>query len=326
MYQTLPISQAGGTGDRKGIIGGSQVGAVLGLEGYVTQYDVYLAFTGQARPITAQTEETFAFGHILEESIAQMFTFKTGMETVEVPYVYVVPEEHHLLIHVDREIVSTDGRRRALECKTVSSYAAGGWVDYDNLNLPYITTDRIPPQYLAQVYWYYALGWYDEVYISRMTNNKLWTYLVPRPERQVLDAMVQTVKAFYDRLVAGWVPPMRSSDRRANPVREDGGKTSVTADAAVERACMELKDVSAQIRTLEEREKKLKDDITGFIGSATWLVDDGGRRLASWSTQSRTSIDSARLRQEMPDVWKKYAKTGESRILRLCDRKGRQSP
>ena len=60
-YKRIPISEAGTTSDRKGIIGGSQVGAVLGLDGYVTQYDVYLDFNGHERPVSPMTPELGMF-------------------------------------------------------------------------------------------------------------------------------------------------------------------------------------------------------------------------------------------------------------------------
>lgn len=315
--QTIPISQAGTTSDRKGIIGGSQIGAVLGLEGYVTPYDVYLAFNGIPKPISKQTEETFGFGHILEEAIAQMFTFKTGMKTVEVPYVYVVPENHNLLIHVDREIISDDGKRRALECKTVSSYAAKKWIEYDNLNEPYIISDLIPEQYLAQVYWYYALGEYDEVYISRITNNKLFTYLVPKPSDSVLKDIIAEVQAFYDRLVSGWVPPMSFSDQKNVKVKEAPDKPSIIADKDALSAVEELRSLKSSIKDLEERSKQLQTQISDYIGENTYLVFSDGRRLVSYATQSRTTIDTTRLKKEKPDIYRAFSKISENRVFRL---------
>ena len=321
MFQTIPISQAGTTSDRKGIIGGSQVGAVLGLDGYVSQYEVYLAFNGFRQDVTPQTEETFAFGHILEESIAKMFEYKTGFRTVEVPYVYVVPENHNLLIHVDREIVTTDGKRRALECKTVSSYAANKWVDYDNLNDPYIITDLIPDQYLAQVYWYYALGDYDEVYIARITNNKLYTYLVPRPDDETLHDIIEQVKDFYDKLVSGWIPPITAKGRRAQSAKESPDGKSVVADDSTLRLCEELRTIKSDIKDLEEREKEIQGELAGYINDCTWLTMPDGRRLMSYATQTRTTVDSTKLKQEHPDIFNQYSKTSEYRILKFAKSK-----
>lgn len=316
-YKRVPISEAGTTSDRKGIIGGSQVGAVLGLDGYVTQYDVYLAFNGHERPVSPMTEETFGFGHILEDSIAKMFSFKTGMETEEVPYVYVAPQNEKLLIHVDREIISTDGKRRALECKTVSSFAAKKWADYDNLSEPYIISELIPAQYLAQVYWYYALGDYDEVYISRLTNNKLWTYLIPKPDRQVLDDVIEEVDEFYKKLMTGWVPPMTFRDRKGVKVAEGADKNSITADDKMIKLYEEMLEIKAQEKELDERKGELQDDLTAFIGENSYLILPDGRKIASYLTQNRTSIDSTRLKKDHPDIWQEYGRPSSCRIFKL---------
>ena len=321
MFTRIPISKAGTTSDRKGIIGGSQVGAVLGLDGYVTPYDVYLAFNGLTQTVSPQTQETFEFGHILEDAIAKMFEYKTGMKTIEVPYVYVVPENHNLLIHVDREIVTNDGRRLALECKTVSSYAAKKWEDYDNLNEPYIITDLIPDQYLAQVYWYYALADYDEVYISRITNNKLFTYLVPKPDRKTLDDMIQEVQAFYDKLVAGWVPPLSLAQRAAHPVKEADGKKSVVADKSTVKLFEEFRQIKTEIKELEYREKEIQTQLVGYINDNTYLTLADGRRILSYTTQTRTSLDSTKLKSERPEIFNEYSHTSEYRTLRFCNSK-----
>ena len=51
------------------------------------------------------------------------------------------------------------------------------------------------------------------------------------------------------------------------------------------------------------------------MGDASKAVADGYK--VSWKTQSRTTLDSKRLKAEKPDIYEAYAKTSESRVFRV---------
>ena len=57
--------------DHKGVIGGSSLGATLGLSKYQSKHDVWLSWKGVEREVTKEQQEIFDMGHALEDFIAK---------------------------------------------------------------------------------------------------------------------------------------------------------------------------------------------------------------------------------------------------------------
>ena len=310
------------TSARVGVLGSSQIGAIVGLDGYTSRFDVYKAFNGIAKEISKTTEDTFAYGHILEESVAQMFTYKTGIEVTEVPYMYVDKENEHLVCHVDREAKDlVNGKRVALECKTVNVYASRDWEDYEQDQIPFIVSDNIPPQYYAQVMWYYILGDYDEVYISRLTNNKLYTYLVPR-NREIEEQILSKVKSFYTFLKDGGIPEAISSKEASEKYKKETNVDSkISATEDVYNAYLELKSVTEKRDQLNKRIEELETVVKNYMedkATLTYPIDGKEQRIVSWISISRTVLNSKLVKAKYPDIYEKCSKPASSRPFRLC--------
>ena len=81
--------------DRKGIIGGSQIGAIAGYPGYVTEYRVWRDYMGYKDKVDPEQQWTYDKGHILEESTAKMFEKRTGIK-LALSDAYVDPDHPFL--------------------------------------------------------------------------------------------------------------------------------------------------------------------------------------------------------------------------------------
>ena len=144
---------------RKEGLGGSDLGAILGLSKYRTPVDVFLDKTGR----TAGQEETLQmrFGSYAEEFVAQEYTRKTGLAVQRFTTML-----HHatapILGNVDR-LVIPEGQKRAahqreirtnkgMEAKTASAFAAFNDAEWGPEG-----TDQVPASYLVQCATYMAL-------------------------------------------------------------------------------------------------------------------------------------------------------------------------
>lgn len=313
-------SGVGDTGARVGIIGSSQIGAVMGIGGYGTYYKVYKAFNGIKEDLDRQTKDTFEYGHILEDAVAKMFTYKTGIKVMEVPYAYVCEDNPKLVCHVDREAVGlVDGKRIALECKTVGKFVAEEWEDYDATNIPFIVSTHVPPQYYAQVMWYYALGDFDEVYIARITDNKCYIYLIPR-NKDMEAAILRKVKEAYAFLKNGGIPKA-SNSKEANVRWIDTVRDSVIkADDEMYIKYVQLKKMKDQISSLQKDCDPLETDIKNFMQDKeilTYEIEGKERKIATWKKGTKNTVDLEELMALVPNEYAKCMKETETRTLRL---------
>ena len=106
---------------RRHSIGGSEAGALLGLNPYASSLTLYLDKKGLSKP--KETNEAMRIGTDLEEYVAKRFEEKTGKKVRKDNFMYMHDEYDFITANVDREIV---GENSGLECKTMSAFN-----DYD---------------------------------------------------------------------------------------------------------------------------------------------------------------------------------------------------
>ena len=126
---------------RKTGIGGSDAGAICGLNPYVSPMSVY--FDKTSEEIQDFDNEAMRQGRDLEEYVARRFTEETGFKVRRANAIYQNTAYPFMLANVDRLLV---GERIGLECKTTSAYNADKWAD-----------GLIPPHYEIQCHHYMAV-------------------------------------------------------------------------------------------------------------------------------------------------------------------------
>ena len=101
----MPKTTKRNVDDRKGIIGGSSLGAMLGLSKYQSKHDVWLSWKGEERKVTEKQQEIFDMGHALEDFIAKQAEKKYGIKVKKTSLTYVHPQLDWLICHPDRLVV-----------------------------------------------------------------------------------------------------------------------------------------------------------------------------------------------------------------------------
>ena len=107
---------------RKTGIGGSDAGAICGLNPYVSPMGVYLDKI--STETTDLDNEAMRQGRDLEEYVARRFIEATGLKVRRSNMMYRNSRYPFMLADVDRFIVGEDA---GLECKTASAYNADKW-------------------------------------------------------------------------------------------------------------------------------------------------------------------------------------------------------
>ena len=74
---------------------------------------------------------------------------------------------------------------------------------------------------------------------------------------------------------------------------------------------LELKDIEGQISELKKKAEAIKDAMKTEMGNEEH-VEVGGFKV-NYTIVISTTLDSSKLKNELPDLWKKYSKEGITR-------------
>lgn len=74
---------------------------------------------------------------------------------------------------------------------------------------------------------------------------------------------------------------------------------------------LELKDIEAQITELKKKADAIKDKMKAELGNTEHLEVEGFK--VNYTIVISTTLDSTKLKKELPDLWKKYSKEGITR-------------
>ena len=302
-------------------IGGSDIGAILGLSPWRTPYDVFLEKTSP--DITPKESDSMYWGTVLEDVVASEYQIRTGRRVQRVRQTMRHPEYDFAIANIDRAVIvpeiagnvrwkngklTTD---RILECKTANGFAASEWGEPG--------TDFVPDSYLCQCQWYLGITDTQVADLAVLIGgNDYRTFTIERDPELFAD-MIEAAGTFWKNCRKGIAPdPATVQDAARKWPRHIAGK-SVIVDIHIANACEQLEILNARIKSLNEEADDLKRQIMTAFGDAEEITCQGNR-LATWKTQTSHRLDSKRLKEDHPELVAEYTKTTESRVLRLTKR------
>lgn len=283
---------------RKQGIGGSDAGAVCGLNPYRTAIQVYYDKTSDL--IEDVDNEAMRQGRELEEYVARRFCEASGKKVRRANAMFYDEKNSFMLADVDRMIV---GENAGLECKTASPYSEEKWRD-----------DKIPLSYQLQCYHYMSVCNADAWYIAVLIYGRDFKYYKIERDDEVIENLICIEKEFWNEYVLKQVIP--------DP---DGSKT---ADAAIAERFKESKSITIPLTGFDERlerrqellsllekieteKRQIDQELKLYLGHAEIAENESYR--VSWKNISRSSIDEKRLKAEQPEIYEKYRRETTSR-------------
>ena len=279
-------------------IGGSDASTIAGINRWKSPYQLWLEKTGQVEPEDISYNEYVYWGTVLEQLVADRFCELTGKKVRKCGMMQSLTHEF-MLANVDRLVV---GENAGLECKTANGFKAKEWEG-----------DNIPDSYYLQCQHYMAVTGCEKWYIACLIggNHFVWKE-IPRNEEDIT-ALIEAEGAFWeDNVKVGLMPDVDGSKSCSQALAErfTGGVTdSITLPK-------EADELLAEIDELNEAADRIKDQIESKKNGIKLMLGDheiayAGERKVTWKTQAgRTTIDSKKLKAEMPDVYEKYSKQG----------------
>lgn len=287
-------------------IGGSDASVIVGLNPWKSLFTLWMEKTGQAEPEELGDNERVYWGNVLEETVAKEFTKRTGKK-VQRRGVLQHDDIPYLLASVDRLVV---GENAGLECKTAGASKAKEWED-----------DKIPDAYYVQCQHYMAVTGAERWYIAALIGgNKFVWKEIPRNEDDI-SALMEAEKEFWRKVEAREMPDVDGSESctKALSAKFPGGGAAIALPPEAEEAIRYLDELKKIQKDMEGQIAFHENTLRVILGNAEAGTTADGRRV-TWKPQAgRVTIDGKRLKTELPEIYKRYAKQGKGyRVLRIA--------
>lgn len=284
---------------RKKGITGTDAGAICGLNPYSSAFQIY------QDKITDEIEEfdneSMRQGRDLEEYVARRFSEETGLKVRRANAIFQNEENPFMLADFDRLIV---GQKAGLECKTVSPYSSDKWND-----------GNIPLHYQMQVQYYLAVSGFDCWYIAAVIFGR--EFLIRKIERdeELINYLIDIERGFwYNNVLAGIMPEPDGSDNCSEMIAKMyfKGQENKTIKLSGYKEILDRRaDLDKLIKKMEKEKKEIDQKIKMEMQDATVALEAGYK--ISWSNFEQNKLDTKKLKEEKPDIYKEYCKSSTNR-------------
>src|SRR5699024_10730360 len=286
-------------------IGGSDAGAIAGLNKWKSPVQVYLEKVGEAPKEDVKNEAVY-WGNVMEDIVAKEFQKRTGMKVRRRNAILQHPEHPFMLANVDRLIV---GKREGLECKTASEFLKDKWTD-----------DEVPPSYLLQCQHYMAVTGYEAWWIAVLIGGNKFVYKKIERDDELINYLIQIEKDFWNNHVEKKIPPAfdgsdASKDLLNSMYPEAMKDTSIELSDDALTFIEALDQVKAEIKELETQKKEYENKLKALIGENEKAY--AGERVITWKTIHSNRFDLKKFEKEHPDLFNKYTKQSSYRRLQV---------
>lgn len=289
-------------------IGGSDVGAILGVNKYKTPFEVYLEKTEPITEVGEQSESAY-WGDQFEEVVAKEFEKRTGKKVRRDRKHYKHKEYSFMVANIDRKVV---GENAILECKTANQYLANEWQD-----------DEVPASYLLQVQHYLFVTGAEVGYIAVLIGGQKFVWKEVQRDEELIEVIIEAEKEFW-KMVQDKTPPALDGSSAAEKYLKERYKEA-EEDKSIELG-FEYKDkiktyldMKVQLKNFETQVKELENQIKFEIGNAEYAHAPG--YSLSWKNVSSAKVDLKKLKSEYPEIYDKVIKESKSRRFSIKEDK-----
>lgn len=277
---------------------GTDIASIAGVNKYAGGTHVWLDKKGQLEPI--EQNEAMHWGTIIEPIIAKEFSNRTGLKIQNVNVILQHKEYEFALGNIDRLVTDENGEKGILEIKTASEYIKSDWDD-----------DKVPPKYMLQLQWYMFVTGVNYGYFAALIGGNKYIQKYVKRDDELIEMLLEICKKFWNENILKNIPPIVDGNDSTKELLTNMYPESVENEILLPyeagELIVELEEYKVKAKELDfeitERENKLKQ----FLGeNERGLIDD---KKIIWKTYIRSSVDSKKLKAEMPDIYEKYIKS-----------------
>jgi putative phage-type endonuclease len=288
------------TQDRTKYIGGSDIGAILGMSKFRTPLEVWMEKTG--KEVRQLDSLPLRFGSYAEEFVASEYARATGFELLHDESIYIHPTHPMMSAHVDRFVLGDDLNKpatRLLECKTANPFARGEWGEPG--------TDQVPMSYLCQCIWYMAITGIKQCDLAVLFGNSDFRIYEIARDHELEALVIEKALHFWnEHVLKDIAPPAQTEgDYQALFKKSDPSKT-IEADPKTIELIRQLQSLSKQSGDVDEQITQIKQHIMSEMQESE-VLSYQGNVIATWKAPKPSfRLDSKRLEAEEKKVFERF--------------------
>ena len=288
---------------RKSGIGGSDAGAICGLNPYASPMSVYRDKTSE--DVSDTDNEAMRQGRDLEDYVARRFMEATGLKVRRSNMMYRSDDHPCMIADVDRLVVGEDA---GLECKTASAYNADKWKD-----------GEVPMHYLIQCCHYMAVTGKPAWYIAVVILGQEFKFTKITRDDALIANLIAIEEAFWNNHIIPRIilPPDGSKacdevlEQYFHRARKDSAIPLIGFDEKLNRRS----ELLGQIKELEQEQQQIEQEVKLFMQDNEIAASKNYR--VTWSNVNTTRLDTKRIKDEEPEIYQNFVKVTSSRRLTI---------
>lgn len=291
---------------RKGYIGGSDAGAIIGLNPYNSAFSVWAEKTGQTPEFEGNISTRV--GTYLEDLVAKLFMEETGKQVQRMNFTLVNADYPWACANIDREVIGEDA---VLEIKTTTSFGA----------IKKFRSGEYPEQWYGQMVHYLAVTGAKKAYLAALENNReLRVFELDRDEEEI-KALMDAEREFWNT----YVLPKKTPPVDGHSATSEAIKKIFSEEAGDSIDLSGFLDVFQQRKAVNEQIKNLKAELDGLdnrvkVAMGSMAKGTCGRFSVSWKLQNTSGLDRDKIKADFPEIdFSKYA--SQSRVFRVTEKK-----
>lgn len=286
---------------RKKGIGGSDARSILNLNPYRSSVNVYMEKIDEN--IEIKSNMKMILGEKLEEFVAKEFCNQTGKKVRNLNGILRNHKYPYAIANLDKVVVSENA---FLECVVTNSYLKKEW------------SEEVSIHYQIQCYHYMAVTGASHCYVCALIGNEeIKIYKLDR-DQELIDYIMEKEEEFWKKYILGDDIPLPDGSEdyskflknRYKNIDEKPLNLFIESNKLSKLDTLNdmLKEIKLEKSKIEQEiQQEMKDHEVAFIGD----------RKITWKWQSRTTLDSKRLKKDYPDIVKDYMKTTETRVFKV---------
>ena len=294
---------------RRKSIGGSDAGALLGLNDYSSPYSLWAEKAGHVIPEDISDKEAVRLGHDLEQYVAERWTEKTGKKVRRDNNFIYNSEYPFAHASIDRSVI---GENAGLECKTTSSWDI----------LQQCRDGDYPNTWYAQMTHYMMVTGADRWYLGVLVLGKgFFEFTIERNQAEI-DALADAERNFWRYVEDNTPPPLDGTEAT------QGALKTILGDSTPGN--IDLTGVGNHVTlycSIKDRIKDLETDLAEQAAIIMQYMNDaekGSYNNVSVNFKTRTSklFDRAAFEAANGPIPDMFFKTSISRPFKVNVNKG----
>lgn len=294
---------------RRKTIGGSDAGALLGLNTYTSPYALWCEKTGKITPEDISDKEAVRLGNDLEDYVAARFMEKTGKKVRKDNHMIYNSDYPWAHANIDRALV---GETAGLECKTTTAWEV----------LEQCRAGNYPDTWYAQMTHYMMITGAERWYLGVLVLGRgFFDFCLERNQTEI-DALASAESCFWGQMESDTPPALDGTEATQEALktiyRESAPGQAIDLTAVSSHLSVYV-SLGERIKELEAERDRHKAEIMQFMGDCE--KGSFGSASVSWKSQQCKTFDRAAFEAANGPIPAAFFKTSVSRPFKVTTQK-----